>query len=68
MLNSALLIRFNSMLARNAIRRLFSLEVRRNAIRVENQGKTWNHQELDRHAEAFSLGIQELGLKPGSPQ
>jgi acyl-CoA synthetase (AMP-forming)/AMP-acid ligase II len=53
------------MFARQVINRLFCTEIRRNALRVEGQGKTWNHLELDRHANAFSLGMQELGLKPG---
>jgi hypothetical protein len=44
------------------MRRLFGIESRRNVVRFENQGKTWNHSELDKHADAFGLGIQELGL------
>jgi acyl-CoA synthetase (AMP-forming)/AMP-acid ligase II len=52
------------MLARGTLRRLFCAEARRSVLRVENQNRTWSQQELDRHAEAFSLGIQELGFKP----
>ena len=52
------------MLSRLVVKRLFSTEMRRNVLRVEGQNRTWNHNELERHAEAFQLGMQELGLKP----
>ena len=38
---------------------------RRNAIRFENQGQTWDYREVNEHSNAFALGLVELGYKPG---
>lgn len=51
------------MFTRLALRRLFGAEMKRNALRVEVQGRSWSLEELERHSDAFSLGIQELGFK-----
>ena len=55
------------MLTRGVLRRLFCKEgpeVRRSVLRIENQNRTWSQLEIERHAEALSLGLQELGFKP----
>lgn len=54
------------MFARLALRRLFGAELKRNALRVEAQGRSWSLEELERHSDAFSLGVQELGFKQRS--
>ena len=36
-----------------------------NALRFENQSKTWAFHELHEHSNAFALGLVELGYKPG---
>ncbi|KAL4467248.1 hypothetical protein ABPG72_010055 [Tetrahymena utriculariae] len=37
----------------------------RNAIRYENQNRTWTFDELDAHTNAFAYGLTELGWKAG---
>lgn len=51
------------MFTRTALNRLFSVEMRKNGLRVENQSRSWSLKDLDRHAEAFSMGLQEMGFK-----
>lgn len=53
------------MLARSVLKRTFSIELRRNALRVENQNKTWNHLELERHSDALGYGLLDLGFRRG---
>jgi hypothetical protein len=37
----------------------------RDAIRFENQNKTWTYKELEHHSNAFAYGLLELGYKRG---
>lgn len=37
----------------------------RNAIRFENQNKTWTFKELEQHSNAVAYGLLELGYKKG---
>lgn len=37
----------------------------KDAIRFENQNKTWTFKELDQHSNAFAYGLLELGYNKG---
>jgi len=37
----------------------------RNAIRFENQNRSWTYRDLEHHSNAFAYGLLELGYKRG---
>lgn len=49
-----------------ALRKCFSVNPLRSVVRSENQNITWSLEDLERHSDAFSAGIQELGLSKGN--
>jgi len=54
------------MLARRLLRREFSVNPLKTVIRSESQNVTWSHGDFEKHSDAFSTGIQELGFKKGN--
>jgi hypothetical protein len=56
------------MLAKRLLRREFSLNPLKTVIRSESQNVTWSHTDFEKHTDAFSTGIQELGFGPGKFQ
>lgn len=53
------------MLAKRLLRREFSINPLKTVIRSESQNVTWSHTDFEKHTDAFSTGIQELGFGQG---
>ena len=47
------------------LRRFFSQNALRSILRSESQNETWAYGDVEKHSDAFSVGLQELGFEKG---
>ncbi|EGR30780.1 hypothetical protein IMG5_123670 [Ichthyophthirius multifiliis] len=58
--------KFNfSSISESPLQRQLLVNKNKNAVRFENQNKTWTYQEIETHSNAFAYGLTELGWKQG---